>query len=47
MEGLDLFNVIIWTIAGVLNLSCKEISKTSYAFMWVVLMMHLIAQCFR
>lgn len=45
MNGLSLFNVIIWAIAGILNLSCKEISKFSYAIMWVVLMMYLIDRC--
>jgi hypothetical protein len=45
MEGLSLFNVIIWAIAGAMNLSCKEVSKYSYAMTWVVLMVYLICDC--
>lgn len=47
MEGLSLFNVIIWAIAGALNLAGKEIDKFSYTIMWVVLMINLISDCTR
>lgn len=47
MEGLSLFNVIIWAIAGALNLAGKEINKFSYAMMWIVLMLNLIVDCVR
>lgn len=47
MEGLYLFNVIVWTACGIINLSCKEISKVSYALMWVVLMINLVGDCIR
>ena len=43
---LKVFNVIIWFIAGVLNLASKKISKFSYACAWTVLMMYLILYCF-
>lgn len=46
MEGLALFNVIIWTVCGVINLASKEISKFSYGIMWIVLMMYLVDRCF-
>jgi hypothetical protein len=47
MEGLSLFNIIIWAIAGALNLASKEIDKFSYAIMWVVLMINLVSDCVR
>lgn len=43
--NLKIFNVIIWAIAGVLNLACDEISKISYGMMWLVLMMYLVEKC--
>ena len=45
MEGLSLFNVIIWAIAGALNLASNEIDKFSYAMMWIVLMINLVCDC--
>jgi hypothetical protein len=47
MEGLSLFNVIIWAIAGAMNLASKKIDKFSYAIMWVMLMINLISDCVR
>lgn len=44
--GLKIFNVIIWAIAGIINLSSKEIDKFQYAIMWIVLMMYLVDKCF-
>lgn len=43
---LKIFNVIIWLVAGVLNLASDKISKFSYAAAWIVLMIYLIAYCF-
>ena len=39
---IELFLVIIWTIAGVMTLCLDEVPKVSYAVCWVVLMMSLI-----
>ena len=47
MEGLSLFNVIIWAIIGAMNLAYKKIDKFSYAIMWVVLMINLVSDCVR
>ena len=38
----DLFNLIVWAIIGVLNLIAGNITRTSYAIMWVMLMLQLI-----
>lgn len=46
MSDLNLFNVIIWAIAGIVNLSCKEVSKFSYAITWAILTLFLIIECF-
>lgn len=46
MSGLCLFNVIMWGISGIINLSCKEVSKYSYALTWIVLMILLVDRCF-
>lgn len=45
MEGLYIFNVIIWLIAGVIALASSKIDKFSYAIMWIILMMNLIGDC--
>ena len=39
---IELFLVIIWTIAGVMTLCLNEVPKVSYAVCWVILMMWLI-----
>lgn len=44
--GLRIFNVIIWTVVGIINLSSKEIDKSQYTIIWIVLMMYLIEKCF-
>lgn len=44
--GLKIFNVIIWAIAGILNLTNDKISKLSYGLAWGVLMLYLIMYCF-
>jgi hypothetical protein len=46
MDFLPIFNVVLWTIIGVVNLSRKEISKISYGLVWSLLMVHLVARCF-
>ena len=43
--NLKIFNVVIWAIAGILNLASNEISKFSYGIMWLVLMMYLVDRC--
>ena len=45
MTGLKIFNLVIWLIAGVMNLCSKKIDKFSYAIMWIVLMVYLIDAC--
>ena len=45
MEALYVFNVIIWLIAGVINLASSKIDKFSYTIVWIVLMMNLIGDC--
>lgn len=42
MMGLKIFNVIIWLVAGAINLASDKISKVSYATTWIVLMMYLV-----
>jgi hypothetical protein len=44
--GLKIFNVIVWAIAGILNLASDKISKLSYGLAWGVLMLYLIMYCF-
>ena len=46
MAGLKIFNLVIWSIAGVMNLFSKKIDKFSYSIMWIVLMVYLIDACF-
>lgn len=46
MEGLNVFILIIWTACGIINLASSEISKVSYALMWIVLMINLIEKVF-
>lgn len=41
---MDIFLVILWTIAGILTLCCKQVSKLSYAVTWIVLMSFLIME---
>ena len=41
----DLFNLIVWAIIGVLNLIVGNVTRTSYAIMWVILMLQLIENC--
>lgn len=47
MEGLSLFNIIIWAIVGAMNLTCEEIDKFSYTIMWITLMINLVVDCVR
>lgn len=42
MEVLRMFNVIIWTIVGILNLKSNKIDKVSYAITWTTLMVYVI-----
>lgn len=45
MEGLYVFNVIIWLIVGVINLASNKVDKFMYTITWIVLMMNLIGDC--
>ena len=40
----DIFLLIVWLIAGVLNLCSKEISKISYFVTWIVVILHCISR---
>lgn len=42
----NIINVILWLIVGISNL-ILGVDKTSYFYVWVLLMLHLIADCFR
>lgn len=44
--GLKIFNVIIWTIAGVINLMNSDVSKLSYGLTWAALMIYVVGRCF-
>ncbi len=44
--GLKIFNVVIWIIAGITNLTSSNINHFSYALMWVALIILLVARCF-
>lgn len=39
----DWIIIIAWAIVGIINLADSKIQKASYAIMWVVLMLNLIA----
>ena len=39
---IDIIAIGIWSIAGVLTLCKKEVTKLEYMLCWIVLMMHLI-----
>ena len=45
--GFEIFNVIIWFFAGIINLASEKISRLSYGMTWGVLMMYLIIYCFK
>ena len=47
MEGLYVFNVIIWLIAGAVTLASNKIEKFSYVIVWIVLMINLIGDCIK
>jgi hypothetical protein len=44
--GLKVFNVIIWTLAGVLTLMGDEVGKFTYGVTWATLMMYVVSRCF-
>jgi hypothetical protein len=41
MNFWDLFVLVIWAISGTITLCCKTVSKITYFFTWLVLMMYL------
>ena len=41
--NFKLFLIVLWGLTGVLNLTQKNVSRTSYLVTWLVLMMELIA----
>lgn len=43
--ALSIFNLVIWIIAGILTLCNEQMSKISYALLWVALILQLIGNC--
>ena len=39
---MDIVNLILWIIVGVVTLSSYKVSKISYFLMWVVLIIEMI-----
>ena len=39
---MDIVNLILWIIVGVVTLSSYKVSKISYSLMWVVLIIEII-----
>ena len=39
---MDIVNLILWIIVGVVTLSSYKVSKISYSLMWVVLIIEMI-----
>ena len=39
---MDIVNLILWIIVGVVTLSSYKVSKISYFLMWVVLIFEMI-----
>jgi hypothetical protein len=39
---LSIFNLVIWIITGILTLCNEQVSKLSFALVWVVLILQLI-----
>lgn len=46
MNGINIANVIIWGIAGVLTLIHGNITKIDFILVWSVLMLNFIDKCF-
>lgn len=42
---LDIINVGIWTIVGVLTFAMSEVSKIMYGMTWGCLMLQLVGDC--
>ena len=43
---MDIALLILWGITGVLNLASVELSRRSYALMWICLMLVLASNAF-
>ena len=39
---MDIVNLILWIIVGIVTLSSYKVSKISYSLMWVVLIIEMI-----
>ena len=44
---MDIVNLILWIIVGVVTLSSYKVSKISYFLMWVVLILEMIKNIVR
>jgi hypothetical protein len=43
---LNIINVILWSVVGVINFVKGDINKFDYALVWILLMINLVAKCF-
>lgn len=41
MKTIGIVLLVIWSIAGILTLADKEVSKISYALTWIILMVQI------
>ena len=45
MDYIYVLNVLLWGINGIIDMRSKEIKRYKYIFVWIMLMMNLIADC--
>lgn len=47
MMILNIINLVLWELIGLINLTADEdkVSKYDYGITWLVLMLHLFSQC--